>query len=327
MAVNTNEQLNIANARKAKEDFDKAKAKAEEAKAKLIAAKKKADQVRKTLDELNRAYKAGGLSAGLSSIVASQAGMLKGKVVAQIQSRLIQTLQKFANQCPNQKELERIIRLRNNLLQQLSSIESRISGFRSVASSLNATTQGLKIGIELIKSIPTPTAIIPPQTGGLGVPMSVLNRYSDRLSKLNTLLDKFTNEAKAVTSVVDTALPTIQMVKSKLQLLDVAIQACAESQGMLDSTTGGVQGMVGILDVAQPQGNTGSEGIPSSDYLYKGYTLAIIQDPNSPKIAPRRFAIAKNSRGTVILQGPSSFSSSTQVLLDEVKFRIDNQLP
>ena len=311
-------QNNIANARKAKEDFDKARVRVEEAKAKLLAAKKKADEVRKTLDELNRAYKAGGLSAGLSGIVASQVGRLKGKVVAQIQSRLLQELRKFSNQCPDQKGLERVIRLRNNLLQQLTAIESRVSGFSSVASSLNGTVQGLKVGIEVIKSIPIPTAIIPPMSGGVGVPMSVLNRYSDTLVKLNTLLDKFSNESKAVTSVVDSALPTIRMIKSKLQLLDAAIEACAQSADARE--------LMQLMSVAQPPANTGTEGSPGSDYLYKGYTLVIIQDPNSPKVAPRRFAVAKNSKGTIVIQGPSSFSSSTQVLLGELKFRIDNQL-
>lgn len=311
-------ESNIIKARKAKEDFDKAKVKVEEAKAKLIAAKKRADEVRKTVDELNRAYKAGGLTAGLSGIVASQIGKLKGKVVAQIQSRVLQELRKFSNQCPDQKSLERTIRLRNNLLQQLSAIEKRVTGFRSVASSLNGTIQGLKVSIQVIKNISTPTAIIPPQAGGLGVPMGVLNRYSDTLVRLNTLLDKFSNESKAVTSVVDSALPTIQTVKSKLQLLDVSIEACAKSAG--------AQELVNLMSVAQPSTNTGTEGSPGDEYSYKGYTLVIIQDPNSPKIAPKRYVVVKNNKGAVVLQGPSSFSSSTQVLLDEIRFKVDNQL-
>ena len=57
------------------------------------------------------------------------------------------------------------------------------------------------------------------------------------------------------------------------------------------------------------------------------YKLEIIIDPESPQIAPRRFAVAKNKDGTVVLKGQKSFSSSTQILLDEIKFRIDNQLP
>ena len=57
------------------------------------------------------------------------------------------------------------------------------------------------------------------------------------------------------------------------------------------------------------------------------YDLEILHDPNSPSIAPRRFAIAKNPAGVAVLKGPKSFSSSVDILLDEIKFRIDNQLP
>jgi hypothetical protein len=57
------------------------------------------------------------------------------------------------------------------------------------------------------------------------------------------------------------------------------------------------------------------------------YTLEIIKDENSPSIAPRNYAIAKNAEGVVVFKGPKSFSSSTQILLQEIKFRIDNQLP
>tara|TARA_R110000796_G_C14529058_1_gene431664 strand:+ start:769 stop:1737 length:969 start_codon:yes stop_codon:yes gene_type:complete len=43
-------------------------------------------------------------------------------------------------------------------------------------------------------------------------------------------------------------------------------------------------------------------------------------------IAPKRYAQAKDRNGRVIVRGPASFSSSTQILLDELKFRLDNQL-
>lgn len=70
----------------------------------------------------------------------------------------------------------------------------------------------------------------------------------------------------------------------------------------------------------------------SKDFYHTGpdgtvYKLEILFDPNSPQIAPRRFAIASTLNGVVKFKGPKSFSSSTQVLLDEIKFRIDNQLP
>ena len=56
------------------------------------------------------------------------------------------------------------------------------------------------------------------------------------------------------------------------------------------------------------------------------YNLEIVADPESPSIAPRNFAIAREPGGAVVLKGPKSFSSSIDVLLNEIKFRIDNQL-
>ena len=55
-------------------------------------------------------------------------------------------------------------------------------------------------------------------------------------------------------------------------------------------------------------------------------TISIITDPSSPSIAPRRYAEAKNANGGIVMTGPKSFSSDAKVLIDEIKFRIDNQL-
>lgn len=57
------------------------------------------------------------------------------------------------------------------------------------------------------------------------------------------------------------------------------------------------------------------------------YVIKIEKDPSSPSIAPRRRAIALDRRGVAVLKGPYSFSSSEKILKDELKFRIDNQLP
>lgn len=58
----------------------------------------------------------------------------------------------------------------------------------------------------------------------------------------------------------------------------------------------------------------------------RSYELEIILDSQSPKYAPLRFAIAKVPEGSIVLQGEKSFSASTDILLDELKFRLDNLL-
>lgn len=68
-----------------------------------------------------------------------------------------------------------------------------------------------------------------------------------------------------------------------------------------------------------------AEELENPELTYKGYLLKIVKDPSSPRLAPKHFAIGIKD-GKQEIKGPSSFSSSKVVLLDEIKFRIDNQL-
>ena len=61
------------------------------------------------------------------------------------------------------------------------------------------------------------------------------------------------------------------------------------------------------------------------EYSYLGYELRIVKDPFSPPLAPKHFGIATVD-GIQKVRGPSSYSSNKQVLLDELKYRIDEQL-
>ena len=94
--------------------------------------------------------------------------------------------------------------------------------------------------------------------------------------------------------------------------LDVPTEVLQELQGDLLKLSDGL--VVKEADAAE-----------DPDLFYKGYELRIIRDPQSPQLAPKHFAIALKD-GKQELKGPSSFSSSKEVLLEEIKFRIDNQL-
>jgi hypothetical protein len=258
----------------------------------------------------------------LSGIIARQVGSIQGKLVNQVQNQVLNVLSKFSSQCPNAKEIEKIIKIKNNLLKNINALERRIQKLRSVANKLDASIRAARIGISIIKRIPKPTVfkVIPGQSGGvvIGVKFSALTKLSDRLIKLNKLLDSLEADKAGILGVINTVSVTLGGLKRRLEAIDLAIQGCSKDSAQLNQ----------IVAAAQPPENTGSEGTPlDPDYYYKGYELAIVDDPNSPSIAPRRYAIAKDRAGVIVLYGPSSFSSDTKVLLDEIKFRIDNQLP
>lgn len=320
----------LAKAREAQKKFEETKKRVEAAKKKTEEAVKKAKVLQQRIRETQALFKApAGVKGGIAAIAATQIGSLRGKLVAQIQKQVLAMLSKFSNECPSSKELEKIIKTRSTLINHLTSFEKRVGKFADIAKKLTAAVAIVNALVKIITSIPLPTAIIPPMTGGIGIPVSILTKYSNALVKLNKTLDKLLGEAIAITSIISTIAPVIANLRARLASIDVAIQQCS---------LGNPADLNQILATAQPPENTGSEGTPTDaqgnidpNYVYtsstgKTYKLAIQEDPNSPKIAPRRYATATDNRGIIVLRGPSSFSSSTQVLLDEVKFRIDNQL-
>lgn len=256
----------------------------------------------------------------IAGIVARQVGSIQGKLVTQIQGRVLEVLSKFTNECPDSNELQKIVKIKNNLIKSINALERRIASIQPIVNRLDNSIRIARTAIQVIKSITVPTAIIPPQVGGLGIPINVLTRYSDALIRLNKLLDSLESDKAGILGVINQVSQTLTSLKNRLNVIDIAISQCSEANPQE------------ILSIVQPEENTGSEGPPLTEegeidprYQYKGFQLQIIQDPDSPEIAPRRYAIAKDRRGIVVIKGPSSFSSSVDVLLDEIKFRIDNQ--
>jgi hypothetical protein len=246
------------------------------------------------------------IKSKISKIVSSQIGPLQAKLRSEIQKKVLEIIKQFANGCPQVEEMKKIIKAKNNLLKIIDSFQKRVDSVKVIPNTLSPIISTAKIALEIIVNIPIPTAIIPPQTGGVGVPISLLNKYSKTIGIITQTIDVLEADAKAVSSIVTSVSGPIRTIRDRLSSLDVNIAECS-----------------GGSDIAPL--NTESENLPAADYLYKGYTLTIVEDPDSPKIAVRHFATAADREGIVRFRGDSSFSSDTQVLLDEIKFKIDNQ--
>lgn len=250
---------------------------------------------------------------GLSSIIARQVGNLRGDMIAKIQSNILDIQNKFSNGCPTTSEMEKVVKAKNNLTTHLNNFDSKISKYSSVASKLDAAIKTAKTAIKVIKSIPTPVSF--PQT--IGIPINVLTRYSDALIQLNKTLDRLQNEKDAIRDIVGSVNGLSSNLKTKLQDIDLLVERC-HLQSLRDKID--IPDIDPLIEAIQPNQSL------FSDIEYRGYTLSIVQDPNSPNIAPKRYAIAKDSAGIIVLYGQSSFSSDTTILIDELKFRIDNKL-
>ena len=62
------------------------------------------------------------LQSQLSGAIARQVGSIQGKLVSQVLNQVLTILSKFSNQCPNAGQIEKIIKIKNNLLKQILSL-------------------------------------------------------------------------------------------------------------------------------------------------------------------------------------------------------------
>jgi len=264
---------------------------------------------------------------------------------------------KFEDACPPKSELDQIIKQKNQLSQAVTQIETSLTSLSSTGSTIDGIVKGVKAGVTLIKALPVPSSVPP----GVGIPLNVINGFSDTLDLLGVLLKEFGGVTSQIAPSLEIITKTLATVNAKLATLDGLLVGCleAETEGMTDLEKEEFFQSLGI-DLASPD-NTGSSnntdnpnsgnpnsGNPNSGnpndpnnsgnsnetlenrlspnsnnpIVYKGFTITLDNDAGNKFSFPSRRAIGVNGEGVKIVT-PFSFSSSTQVLIDAVQFQID----
>ena len=246
----------------------------------------------------------------LAAFVASLLGQLEGKVMARVLSEVQKIIAKLrGNICPPVEELKKIIKVRDNLTNAINAVEKKVEPIKKFADILDPPIKAGKATVLVLEQIPIPTSIGTPPIGGTAdiggqlssISIGAQNRFAQLLNLACQLLELLQRDQQAIKDLV-----SISTVDSLNEEILAEIENLPSNAGITDQT-----------------------GENTYDY-FKGdrkYTIRIIVDENSPGFAKKRFAIVENFEGVTVLRGPSSFSSSTKVLIDEIKFRINNQLP
>lgn len=248
-------------------------------------------------------------TSDLSLITASQLGVLKATLISKVNTEVNKALQRFINTCPPPATLSRIVTIKNNLNKALNKYQKNVRTFSTIATALNTSISLVKVYLKARYLNPRPVA-----AGGVSVTMGTINLSSDEIYKLNKKLDEYSEQVKTVSALIEAAQTVINPIQEKLLILDSYVERCT------------LQDTINLEDTFKEIVQQGTSSQNQNKEVYRGYVLSIVTDPDTAAIAPKRYAIAQDSQGVVVLRGPSSFSSDTQVLLDELKFRIDNQL-
>ena len=264
----------------------------------------------------------------LSYLVALQLGDIEAEIRSRVEAEVRRIISEFANQCPPIEKLIPLINKLNRITSIINKFEARVKPFERMVKRLDPPLKAAKVLVNVLKSIPIPTTIgTPPGPQGgviFSVPIKVTNKYSELLRLACELVVSIEDDIKACNALLGDTVFDIADLKGRINIVLPQIQKCTENGGLssdqLEQIRNAVQG-------ENRDGTAGDSEVSFRGVNGKNYKLSVVVDPNSPSIAPRRFAIAKDEIGVIVLKGPLSFASSTEVLIQELKFRIDNQLP
>ena len=228
--------------------------------------------------------------------------------------------------CPTPDALNDVIRTRNRVVRQLNQIFQSIvinTALAAAFTSLAGVLKGVRLGMD---ALPAPLGIgLPPAKdfGGFifGQPYSFvgkLQHINDELEKLEEA-NKETSRATLVSLVLVIAGATTVVLL--LRSIDKMTQECIEE----NNGEGGITNLEltainqELLDLAEEEAEDGNPIINNTN----GFIFSVETDnKNLVGTLKRRFAVAKDSRGVTLLKGEPSFSSSDQILIDELVFYI-----
>jgi hypothetical protein len=218
--------------------------------------------------------------------------------------------------CPPKDTLDKLVRLVNNLISLTNRLQSTFDKLQSAVNIASSTVSILSNTIDQAKKTIAANDIAIAGAVATGVGIAV----TPPLIQISTIVDrqirKYEPQVDALDATLCTAAKTVQyininitVVRALLEVIDALLKACIPN-----------------LELGELNTFTQSTRDTARGISYEGYFLEVRTSTTSSPTLPQRYAVALDEFGTVVLQGPRSYSSSTQVLLEELKFRIDNQL-
>ena len=265
----------------------------------------------------------------LALFIAKYLAKLEAYVIAKIYEEVNKIIEKLMGQvCPPVEEIEKLLALRDSLVNMLNGLEKKIEPIKKFADILDPPIKAGKATVLVLEQLPLlGTLGLPPgPTGGVIFSLSVgaQNRFSQLLNLACQIVDLLDKDQKAIKDLTEISFDGLVPIKQKLESIDLKLFSCVdalpedEKKGLLDS----------IDNLPSNAGLLGTDMDGTRRYFSKDYIIVIKDDEEtSLKVAKRRYAQVESATGVVLMRGPSSFSSSTKVLIDEIKFRINNQLP
>ena len=244
----------------------------------------------------------------------------------------IEALKGFFKQpegCPANDKILELINIRNNILKVLNptskTLEALVKTLDVASTTLNITKNVVTISSQIIDAyILVAPKVVPP----LPVPPNIFTTKANIDDTLNPILNSLTNRVNITNIAVNIVYNIVIKIIEVLNAIDLHINECSDPNNPPQLTP--IDSFVqSVFDKYQESLTSQVDIYTAYNTTYNGFTLEIVTGSyaptaSSPKLVTSK-AVGKNFGGIPIIETEYSFTTTPQVLIDELKLRIDTE--
>lgn len=231
--------------------------------------------------------------------------------------------------CPANDKILELINTRNNILKVLNptskTLEALVKTLDVASTTLNITKNVVTISSQIIDTyILVAPKVVPP----LPVPPNIFTTKANIDDTLNPILNSLTNRVNITNIAVNIVYNIVIKIIEVLNAIDLHINKCSGPNNLSQLTP--IDPFVqSVFDKYQESLTSQVDIYTAYNTTYNGFTLEIVTGSyaptaSSPKLVTSK-AVGKNFGGIPIIETEYSFTTTPQVLIDELKLRIDTE--
>lgn len=184
----------------------------------------------------------------VTAFIGSKIGGLQAQLQDKVQAKIQSTISTFvqANACPQQQTLDKLVKSKQTLSDLTERSRKIIDTYKALPNKLKPPINTLDKLIKVLLVLPIPQAVPP----GIGLPISISNKYSDLINKLRELVKQTKETIEGIEALVDTTFfdNLLNDINTKLSLLDGPIAFCSIENELKDSLTPDELKKLGLVD-------------------------------------------------------------------------------
>ena len=230
----------------------------------------------------------------------------------QLEDRLLTAIDteinKFKDSCPPKEVLLKTIEIKNNINSGLSNIERAINNTQTSSNTVNNILIGSEILITIATLLPAPNQF---------TTLGTTNTFATRLIDLKDAIKVGKGLSNSLNDLSKTLRGIVTSVQAKIDVLDQAILRCVQDTDITFEAANN-----SINDLTE---NT-TEQLFNRSVFYKGLSLEIVFDEENFATLKKRFGRATDPRGVVKFKTNLTFSTDSNIIIEELKLLIDNQV-